>query len=85
MTIVFAAVFQDWRWLFGTLLALAAFVFVNQRLLGWFARVRGSWFAVRAAVIHLVYHATNVAALGYSIMSHFIRLRRRDNRASKVA
>lgn len=83
MTIVFAAVFRDWRWLLGAILGFAAFVFVNRRLLGWLARARGQWFAVRAAVIHLVYHSTNVAAIGYSIINHSIRPRTRDSTAGK--
>ncbi|MDP9178333.1 MAG: glycosyltransferase [Gemmatimonadota bacterium] len=84
MTIAFAAVFRDWRWLTGAILGFAAFVFVNRRLLGWFARVRGSWFAVRAAVIHLVYHATNVAALAYSVITHPFRQRAERSAPSRA-
>lgn len=75
MTIVLAAAFRDWRWLLGAIVAFAVFVLVNRRLLGWFARVRGPWFAARAALVHLVYHATNVAALAYSVITHPFRRR----------
>jgi len=73
MAVAFAAVFQDSRWLLGALLGLAAFVYANRRLLGWFAHARGFWFATRAAAMHLVYHATNVAAIAYSVISHSLR------------
>jgi cellulose synthase/poly-beta-1,6-N-acetylglucosamine synthase-like glycosyltransferase len=76
VTLVFAAAFRDWRWLLGAVLGFAAFVFVNLRLLAWFARVRGSLFAARAALAHLIYHATNVAALVYSVISYAFRKRR---------
>ncbi|HYN80290.1 MAG TPA: glycosyltransferase [Gemmatimonadaceae bacterium] len=80
MAIACAVVFRDWRWLIGTIACIAAFVLVNRRLLGWFARVRGPWFAARAALMHLVYHATNVAALGYSVITH--SLKRRSERSA---
>lgn len=73
---------EDWRWLLGALLCFVAFAVVNRRLLGWFARTRGFWFAVRASVVHLVYHATNVAAIVYSIVTHSIRLRTGRSEAS---
>jgi glycosyltransferase involved in cell wall biosynthesis len=77
MTLVLAAVFRDSRWLLGGILGFAAFAVVNRRLLGWFAEKRGFWFAVRAAVMHLVYHATNVAAIGVSVVRHAFRPRDR--------
>jgi cellulose synthase/poly-beta-1,6-N-acetylglucosamine synthase-like glycosyltransferase len=73
ITVVVAAVLRDSRWLLGAVVSFAAFVFVNRHLLGWFAEKRGFWFAVRAAVMHLVYHATNVAAIAYSVVRHALR------------
>lgn len=77
IAVVLAAVLRDPRWLLAAVVAFAVFVFVNRRLLGWFAHSRGFWFAARAAVMHLVYHATNVAAIGYSVVRHAFRPRRR--------
>jgi glycosyltransferase involved in cell wall biosynthesis len=85
MAIALAAIFRDWRWMLGVLLCLVAFVVVNRRLLGWFARVRSLWFAVRAAAMHFVYHATNVAALAYSIISHSVRQRSGRSARSSAA
>jgi GT2 family glycosyltransferase len=75
--VVVAALFRDPRWLLAALVGFAAFVFVNRRLLGWFAEKRGFWFAARAAPMHLVYHATNVAAIAYSVVRHAFRPQRR--------
>ena len=85
IAIVLALVFRDWRWLGGVILGLVAFVLVNGRLLGWFARMRGLWFATRAAVMHLLYHATNVAAIGYSVITHPVRTRTQRSAASRAA
>jgi glycosyltransferase involved in cell wall biosynthesis len=85
LAIVLAGVFRDWRWLLGAAVAFAAFVLVNRRLLGWFARVRGLSFAMRAAVMHLVYHATNVAAIAYSVIRHSFGQRAERSSQSRVA
>jgi len=85
MSIAVAVAFQDWLWLLGVALCLIAFVLVNRRLLGWFARMRGSWFAVGASALHLVYHASNVAAIVYSIVTHAIRPRTQRSAASRAA
>ncbi len=77
IAIVSAAVFRDSRWLLASVAGFAAFVLVNRRLLSWFAEKRGFWFAVRGAVMHLVYHATNVAAIAYSVVRHALRPQRR--------
>jgi cellulose synthase/poly-beta-1,6-N-acetylglucosamine synthase-like glycosyltransferase len=76
--------FQNWRWLVGVGVCFIAFVLVNRRLLGWFARTRGSWFALRASLIHFVYHATNVAAIVYSVVLHSVRPRTQCGTASRV-
>jgi glycosyltransferase involved in cell wall biosynthesis len=85
IAIVFAITFRDWRWLGGVVLGFIAFVLVNRRLLGWFARTRGLWFAVRASAMHLLYHATNAAAIAYSGVTHGVRTRTRRSAASRVA
>ena len=76
LTVATAAVFGDTRWLLAAVAGFAVFVFVNRRLLGWFAEKRGVWFAARAAAMHLVYHATNVGAIAYSVVRHALRPRR---------
>lgn len=76
MTVATGAVFGDTRWLLAAVAGFAAFVFANRRLLGWFAEKRGVWFAARAAAMHLVYHATNVGAIAYSVVRHALRPRR---------
>ena len=75
--VVVGALLRDSRWLIAAVVGFAAFVFVNRRLLGWFAEKRGLWFAARAAGMHLVYHATNVAAIGYSVFRHALLPRSR--------
>ena len=80
--VLLAVLFRDLRWVVAALIGFTAFVSVNRRLIGWFAEKRGYWFAVRAAVMHLVYHATNVAALGYSVVRHAVRPRAERNATS---
>lgn len=67
-----AAVFRDWRWLTGLVICFAAFAFVNWTMLSWYASRRGIWFALRAAAIHVIYHATSLAALAYATFTHLI-------------
>jgi glycosyltransferase involved in cell wall biosynthesis len=75
--VVGAALVRDTRFLLVLLLCIIVFLAVNRRLLGWFAEKRGFWFAARAAAMHLVYHATNVAAIAYSVLRHALRQQRR--------
>lgn len=76
LALVLATFLRDWRWLAVLVLTFAAFVFVNRRLLGWYAKERGVWFAVRATAMHLIYHVTNVAAVIYASIAHTMRERR---------
>jgi len=84
LAIAFTVLFQDRRWLLAVGLCFIAFVLVNRRLLGWFARTRGCWFALRALAMHLLYHATNVAAIVYSVVMHSVRPRTQRSGASSA-
>ncbi len=53
-----------------TLVCFALFIAVNRRLIAWYARVRGVWFAVRVVPMLILYHATNVAAALYGLSVH---------------
>ncbi|MDQ3080742.1 MAG: glycosyltransferase [Gemmatimonadota bacterium] len=45
-------------------------VAVNRRLIAWYAKVRGLWFAARVVPMLVLYHATNVAAAVYGLSVH---------------
>jgi cellulose synthase/poly-beta-1,6-N-acetylglucosamine synthase-like glycosyltransferase len=85
VAIVVALIMRDWRWLVGVALGFIAFAVVNRHLLEWFARTRGLWFAMRASAMHLLYHATNVAAIVYSGVTHGARTRTERNATSRAA
>jgi glycosyltransferase involved in cell wall biosynthesis len=85
IAVVLAIAFRNWRWLAGAVLGFVAFAVANRRLLTWFARKRGLWFAVRASALHLLYHATNVVAIAYSILTHPLRTRAQRSATSSAA
>jgi GT2 family glycosyltransferase len=66
-TLGVAAVRREAGWLFATGVCLLVVLVGNAPLLGWFARERGTWFALGVVPLRLLYYGLNgvAAALGW--------------------
>lgn len=67
------AVFHNVLAIAATAICLAVLLMLNRELIVWYARKRGARFAAGAFVMHLIYHATNVASVVYGSVTHFLR------------
>ena len=57
-----------------TVICLVTLAVLNRELIAWYARKRGPGFAAGAFLMHLVYHANNVASVAYGSATHFFGL-----------
>jgi cellulose synthase/poly-beta-1,6-N-acetylglucosamine synthase-like glycosyltransferase len=65
-------VFHNMLAVSATILCLVILLVLNRQLIGWYSRKRGIRFAAGAFVMHIVYHATNVASVAYGAATHFL-------------
>jgi len=65
-----ALVLRDFRWLLGTLGAVLPVIYTSRTLYGFFARCRGTWFAVRVVPVHLLYYFLNGISALWGILLH---------------
>jgi hypothetical protein len=70
--ILLLIVFHNGLAIAATVVCLVALVVLNRDLISWYARKRGPRFAAGAFVMHLIYHANNVASVAYGSATHFI-------------
>jgi len=82
LCVVSLVVFHNVAALSATVLAIAMLVVLNRDLIAWYARKRGVGFASRAFVMHLIYHANNVASVAYGSVTHFLGSSGRTPKAS---
>lgn len=71
-------------WLYLVGICAASLLIVNRALIGWFAEERGWWFAARGFVMHVIYHATNVASVIYGTAGYFTGRLGRDARQTSA-
>ncbi|HEY4955110.1 MAG TPA: glycosyltransferase [Gemmatimonadaceae bacterium] len=71
ISLLLLIVFHNILALSATLLCLVALAIVNRELIRWYAGKRGAPFAAGAFVMHIFYHATNVASVAYGTATHF--------------
>ena len=72
VSVLLLVVFHNTLALSATVLCLFILIFLNRELLAWYARKRGPRFAAGAFVMHLIYHANNVASVAYGSATHFL-------------
>ncbi|MBC7897236.1 MAG: glycosyltransferase family 2 protein [Cytophagaceae bacterium] len=60
----------DWRPAIAGGVCLVAAVLFSMPLLGFFARARGVWFAMRVIPVHLLYYLLNGISFGLGMMLH---------------
>lgn len=72
LSVLLAVAFRNDAWLAGAVLCIVLLAAANRRLLGWYASVRGIWFAVRVLPMLVLYHTTNVAAASYGLVVYGI-------------
>ncbi|MCC6316236.1 MAG: glycosyltransferase [Gemmatimonadaceae bacterium] len=65
-----ALVMWDWRIAMPGALCLAVAVTISTPLLGFFARTRGVWFAIRVIPVHLLYYLLNGVSFGLGMLLH---------------
>jgi glycosyltransferase involved in cell wall biosynthesis len=71
--LVMLIVFHNRVTLGALVLCLLVLLVLNRRLIHWYWRKRGARFAAGAFLMHVVYHATNVASVAYGAVTHFLR------------
>lgn len=71
--LVMLIVFHNPVTLGALVVCLLVLLVLNRRLIQWYWRKRGARFAAGAFLMHVVYHATNVASVGYGAVTHFLR------------
>lgn len=72
LSIVSLVVFHNAAAVLTTMICLAVLLVLNRDLIAWYASKRGAGFAARAFVMHLIYHANNVASVAYGSLTHFL-------------
>lgn len=78
--VIAGAIVGDWRVGIAGLVALTAVLFSNRHMLGWFARQRGAWFAIRVAPMNLLYYVLSGVSVVLGIALHIVRRRQTLNR-----
>ena len=72
-------------WLGVASLLLLAIVAVNRGFYAFFARERGSWFAVRVVPLHVLYYLYSGVALAIGVVRHIWKTKVRHSSKMKVA
>lgn len=72
LSLVLLLLYRSLLVLSATVVCLAILLVLNRNLISWFWEKRGPRFAIGAFMMHLIYHANNVASVVYGSVTHFI-------------
>jgi glycosyltransferase involved in cell wall biosynthesis len=75
-----AAIRREPAWLLASAACLLVVLLGNMRLLRWFWRVRGPWFALGVVPLRLLYYALNTIAAPIGLLHHALAPRKRGLR-----
>lgn len=72
LCVILLTIFRNAVALSAIVLCVFVLVMLNRELISWYSRKRGPRFAAGAFVMHLIYHANNVASVAYGSATHFL-------------
>lgn len=70
LSLVLALVLADARWLLLSAVCIVMIVLGNAKLLAWFARERGWWFAVRVVPLRVLFHVVSGVGALVALLTH---------------